>query len=499
MTRRGQAVLDAPEQRYVSEKKGPRRVTGGIKRDLQEDFSQDFKQNFGDQRFGDRSFGEQGFGDGPDGEDVDSGRRGGARRRSGVQKKAGFLGWLPQTVWGRVAAGMSALAVVGLGVGGVLAVKSALLHDERFVIPDSAAIKVEGNRHVTKAQLLSIFGEDVDRNILRVSLAERRAELERLPWVEHATVMRLLPDHLRISIVERTPVAFVRQGNRIGLVDKSGVLMDMAAGTGEHYSFPVVTGIVADEPLSVRAARMKMFERFTSELDAGGAGSDGKRISDGLSEVDLSSPEDVKALIPDDNGEVLVHFGDADFLERYNKFKAHLAEWKTQYPKLTSVDMRYERQAVLEMQPGAGVTPAVKDEAGKSDDAGKLAPAPVAHAPTHATVEAKAAPVAGSAAGAAKPAPIAGSTGVVKTGSTATGKTVGAGAAVAASPAKGSAQSSAPAAGSDGVTHHLMVAKDVPATKAQTKKPVAKKPVAKKPAAAKPTAAAQYHPSAVAQ
>ena len=38
----------------------------------------------------------------------------------------------------------------------------------------------------------------------------------------------------------------------------------------EHYSFPVVTGISANDPLSTRAARMKIFERFTSELDAVG-------------------------------------------------------------------------------------------------------------------------------------------------------------------------------------------------------------------------------------
>jgi cell division protein FtsQ len=309
-----------------------------------------------------------------------------------------------------------------------MAVRSALLHDERFVIPDSAAIKVEGNRHVTKAQLLSIFGEDVDRNILRVPLEVRQAELQRLPWVEHATVMRLLPDHLRILIAERTPVAFVRQGGRIGLVDKNGVMMDFSAGTGDHYSFPVVTGINVDEPLSTRAARMKIFERFVEDLDSGGT-----KISDRLSDVDLSSPEDVKAMIPDDKGELLVHFGDTDFLERYNKYKTHLGEWRAQYPRLASVDMRYERQAVLEMQ--GGVTPA---------DPAKDNP-----------------PMA-----AGKPAVVAGSAGVLKTGS---------GAPAAAKPA-----SAMPARDANGVVHHLTVAKDVPAKKPVVKKPTVKgsKPVA---------------------
>src|SRR6185312_9352317 len=113
-----------------------------------------------------------------------------------------------------------------------------------------------------------------------------------------------------------------------------------------HYSFPVVMGIVASDPVSVRAARMKLFEQFTSELDGGG-----EKVSEKLSEVDLSNPEDVKALLPADSSDVLVHFGDRDFLERYRKFEEHLAEWKTQYPRLSSVDMRYDRQVVLEMQP----------------------------------------------------------------------------------------------------------------------------------------------------
>ncbi len=231
--------------------------------------------------------------------------------------------------------------------------KRFLQHDQRFVIPSSSSIQFEGNAHVTRAQLLGIFGEDVERNIFTVSLEERRAELERLPWVEHATVMRLLPNKMRVSIVERTPVAFVRQGSHIGLVDANGVLLDMPmdARTSEHYSFPVVTGISAADALSTRAARMKIFERFTSDLD-----SSGEKISQELSEVDLSNPEDVKALIPDHSAEILVHFGDDDFLDRYRRFKEHLAEWRTIYPKLSSVDMRYERQVVLEMPPNSNAS-----------------------------------------------------------------------------------------------------------------------------------------------
>jgi cell division protein FtsQ len=235
------------------------------------------------------------------------------------------------------------------------------MHDDRFMIPSSAAIEVQGNEHVTRAQLLSIFGEDVERNIFKVPLEERKAQLEHLPWVEHATVMRLLPNRLRISIVERTPVAFVRQGNHIGLVDANGVLLDMPTNVQANmkYSFPVVTGIGENDPLSVRAARMKIYQRFTSDLDSGG-----ERISRNLSEVDLSNPEDVRAIVPDHSSEVLVHFGEDNFLDRYKKFEEHLPEWRAQYPRLSSVDMRYEQQVVLQMQPGNSVPVAGTNSAG---------------------------------------------------------------------------------------------------------------------------------------
>jgi cell division protein FtsQ len=216
-------------------------------------------------------------------------------------------------------------------------------------------------------------------------------------------VMRLLPNRMRVSIVERTPVAFVRQGSRIGLVDAQGVLLDMPmdAKTSEHYSFPVVTGISAADALSTRAARMKIFERFTSELDGSG-----EHISQELSEVDLSNPEDVKALVPDHSAEILVHFGEDDFLDRYRRFKEHLSEWRTIYPKLSSVDMRYERQVVLEMPPGsnAPAEPSVNTAGGDSsavDAADKRSSAN--SSATDSAAKAKSAAIRGSK----EPAPLA--------------------------------------------------------------------------------------------
>ena len=98
---------------------------------------------------------------------------------------------------------------------------------------------------------------------------------------------------------------------------------------------------------------MRIYLGFMAALDATGEG-----ISHRLSEVDLSNPEDIKAIIPDtgsSSADILVHFGEEKYLERYHQYQEHLPEWRAQYPKLASVDMRYERQVVLQMQPGTAV------------------------------------------------------------------------------------------------------------------------------------------------
>jgi cell division protein FtsQ len=293
-------------------------------------------------------------------------------------------GGLPRTPWGRIAAAGGLLLFAVACAGAFMMARKALMRDDRFRIPSSAYIEVQGNEHVTRAQLLSIFGEDVERNIFRISLEERKAQLERLPWVEHATVMRLLPNRLRVAIVERTPVAFLRQGNRIGLVDANGVLLNMPTDVqaSMQYSFPVIIGISANDPLSQRAAKMKIYQRFTSDLDRGG-----ETVSRNLSEVDLSDSEDVRALIPDRAGEVLVHFGEDNFLDRYKKFQEHLEEWRTQYPGLSSVDMRYEQQVVLQMKPAGPASSSPTAGAGQVSSgsaAGAVpnpAPAPAATRP----------------------------------------------------------------------------------------------------------------------
>ncbi len=91
-----------------------------------------------------------------------------------------------------------------------------------------------------------------------------------------------------------------------------------------------------NDPLSMRAARMKIYTRFMQELDSSGA-----HYSADISDVDLSDPDDVKATVTDPHGAVLVHLGSSNFLEHFQVYVTHVQEWRTQFQKLKSVDLRY--------------------------------------------------------------------------------------------------------------------------------------------------------------
>lgn len=281
--------------------------------------------------------------------------------------------WRPSSKAGRVFLALGALIVLsGLAVSAYL-FKTLVERDARFRIAGSSNIQSIGFTEVSRAEMLPVFGEDIGRNIFFVPLAERRQQLEQLPWVERATVMRLLPDQIRVSVVERQPVAFVRHAQQIGLVDANGVLLTMPAAmmAQHHYSFPVVTGIDGRDPLPSRKARMVVYQRLLGELDA-----DGQHFSSQISEIDLTDPEDARVLMPEQGADILAHFGEDHFLERYQRYKAHIAEWRQQYPKLAEVDLRYDQQVVLEMAPGANSAPAAVNASDGKPTAADTANAP---------------------------------------------------------------------------------------------------------------------------
>ena len=252
-------------------------------------------------------------------------------------------GPLPRKAASRLKWAFVALLVVGLvGLAAAWTYRYGV-HSWRFRLESRDNLEVTGAANVPRAQVLELFAGDIGHNVFSVPLEERKKQLEEIPWVESAAVMRLLPDRVKVEIRERTPVAFVQIGSKISLIDSNGVIVELPSGNKQaRYSFPVIAGMNDAEPLSTRAARMKIYNALVRELD-----SEGGNYSSGLSEVDLSDADDVKVTVADPVGAVLVHLGSGNFLARYKVYLAHVQEWRQQFQKLESVDLRYDKQVIV--------------------------------------------------------------------------------------------------------------------------------------------------------
>ncbi len=275
-------------------------------------------------------------------------------------------GALPRKAAGRLKLGVVLILVAACAVFVWLTLYRYGTTSWRFRIDSSDDIEVQGSGNVSHAQVMDVMGGDLDRNIFFVPLVERKKQLEAIPWVQTAAVMRFLPNHLKIVVKERVPVAFVEVNSRIALIDRNGVVMDLLPGQQASYSFPVIVGVSDSEPSSTLAARMKLYTQFMRELDSGGA-----QYSHDISDVDLSDPDDVKATVTDPHGAVLVHLGSSNFLERFKVYVTHVQEWRAQFAKLESVDLRYEHQVIVNPDTHSNDIQSKNPSAGASRESGQ--------------------------------------------------------------------------------------------------------------------------------
>jgi cell division protein FtsQ len=267
------------------------------------------------------------------------------------RRKFGSKSWktyLRATMWAAVGLA-GAWAAFECGQFLLASPAMALIHPEQ--------VSISGTHFTKRANVLEVFAADRGKSILRVPLDERRIQLESIPWVESALVRRVLPNKIAVSITERTPVAFLREGSSMALVDSHGVILDRPLEG--NFDFPVVTGIGPDMPLQERAQRMQLYSGFMEQIESVSPSAAGS-----ISEVDLSDMEDLRATVTglagtfviaadNDNSAsqeatpILVHFGGGDFASKYQTLAQNIAQWREKAGSVQSVDLRFNGEAVV--------------------------------------------------------------------------------------------------------------------------------------------------------
>jgi cell division protein FtsQ len=227
-----------------------------------------------------------------------------------------------------------------------------LLYSPAMLLLKPDQIELTGNHIVSREAVVHQFAHDHNHSVLRVALDARRSQIEQIPWVESASVQRILPNRIRVELTERAPVAFARNGNELALIDAHGVILERPQG--EDLRFPIVSGVSEDVPRDQREKRMQVYMEFTKGIDFVRAGS-----SEGVSELDLSNPKDLRVVMiglagPTDSQAVTIHFGAGEFTGKYKMLVDNFSQWQANTGRVQSIDLQYMRQVVVNPDTSAG-------------------------------------------------------------------------------------------------------------------------------------------------
>jgi len=228
---------------------------------------------------------------------------------------------------------LAIVAVVVLVVGYRVAASAALFQVR--------SIDVTGTSRVSAEEIEGLTRRAVSRTgVWRADLSAISVELGRLPGVRRAIVSRVLPDRLRVRVIERVPVAVVRTAaGHFFWVDDEGVALGEMKPTDSIPSF-FIRGWNEEGTEEARhdnTERVQKYLEVSREWSAIG-------LAERVSEVNLTDVKDVRAQLAGDDSQIEVRLGGQELGARLKQALDTLDQYR-QTPRGSSI-------TYLELQAG---------------------------------------------------------------------------------------------------------------------------------------------------
>ena len=208
-------------------------------------------------------------------------------------------------------------------------VHSFMLHDPRFALQCDpagvacAGLEVHGAVHSNMARIKAVFAHDAGQSVFDIPLAERRRHLLAVDWVREASVMRVWPNRISVTVAERVPVAFASlpiggsARHWLALIDEQGVLLTLPPRS--RFPLPVLSGITEDQSEAERQKRVEAMQHLLADL--------GPQAKD-ISEINAATIEDMRVVTAIDGNAVELWLGDQHYRSRYTNFQSHYREMR---------------------------------------------------------------------------------------------------------------------------------------------------------------------------
>ena len=198
---------------------------------------------------------------------------------------------------------------------------------------------VRGHERMSTGEVLALVEGLRGQNILAVSLDEWQKKLLSSPWVESATIRRVLPSTLEISVHERRPMGIGRLGTAMYLIDAHGVIIDEYGPSYADIDLPIIDGLATsprDGGSIIDVPRAEFAARVIAAVSAR------PEIAKRISQLDVGDLHDAVAILDGDSA--LLRLGDTEFVSRLQQYIDLAPALRERLDAIDYVDLRFDER-----------------------------------------------------------------------------------------------------------------------------------------------------------
>ena len=231
------------------------------------------------------------------------------------------------------------LVLVLAAAGGLALAADRLRHADVLRID---RITVEGNARLSSGEVAGLVEVLRGENLLVADLEAGRAGLLASGWIREASLRRVLPSAVHVTLEEREPVGLSRFGSSLYLVDVAGHVIDEFGPRFSDLDLPIIDGLSArggEGGSAVDTRRAALVARLMAEMDAD------PELAARVSQVDVANPHDAVVLL---NGDpVRVHLGAERFVARLRTYLEIVPALRQEVPDIDYVDVRFDERVYV--------------------------------------------------------------------------------------------------------------------------------------------------------
>ena len=104
---------------------------------------------------------------------------------------------------------------------------------------------LSGQKELSQDDILAAAGVTTGSSLLLVDVEAARAQLKTNPWIADATVQKLYPGRLQITVTERRPLALWQKDGKVAVIAEDGTVLEPSVA--RRFAFmPLVVGAGAE-------------------------------------------------------------------------------------------------------------------------------------------------------------------------------------------------------------------------------------------------------------